>query len=141
MRSVDQARLLEIDSVFRASMQQAVDEQNRLIRRGDELTVELVQVGDRPSGETDPNAPLLLRSQAAIRLFGGRPNIQRSSTDSNVPISLGIPAVTLGAGGSGGRSHSLDEYWINRKAYEGVQRLLLILTAEAGYGEGAKAAR
>jgi len=141
MRSESQASLLAIDSIFRAAVQQAVDEQNRLVRRGEKLTVEVEQVGDRPSGETDPNAPLLLRSQAAIRLFGGRPSVTRSSTDSNVPIALGVPAVTLGAGGRGGRSHSLDEFWVNRNAYLAVQRLLLVITAEAGYGEGAKAAR
>lgn len=141
MRSESQTSLMTIDSIFRASMQKALDEQNRSVRRGDKMTVELENIGDRPSGETDPNAPLLLRAQATIRHFGGRPNIQRSSTDSNIPISLGIPAITLAAGGSGGRSHSLDEYWINRNAYVAVQRLLLVLTAEAGFGAGTKAAR
>lgn len=133
MRSESQERLLEIDSIFRASMQRALEEQNKMTRRGDPLTVEVVQVGDRPSGETDPNATLLLRSQAAIRYFGGRPVVRRSSTDSNVPISLGIPAVTLAAGGRGGRAHSLDEYWVNQNAWVAVQRLLLIMTGEAGY--------
>src|SRR5690625_619986 len=132
MRSESQARLLEIDSIFRASMQKALDEQNRMVRRGERMTVELEQVGDRPSGETDPNATLLLRAQAAIRHFGGTPNIQRSSTDANIPISLGIPAVTMAGGGVAGGAHSPGEWWINRDAYKAVQQLLLVLVAEGG---------
>jgi acetylornithine deacetylase/succinyl-diaminopimelate desuccinylase-like protein len=141
MRSESQARLLEIDSIFRASMRQAVAEQNRGIRRGEELTVELEQVGDRPSGETDPAAPLLLRTLAVTRHFGRTPNVQRSSTDSNVPISLGIPAVTIGGGGVAGGTHSPGEWWINRESYLAVQKLLLLLAAEGGMGGAVKAGR
>ncbi len=141
MRSESQTSLLAIDSIFRASMRQALEEQNRLVRRGEQLVVELEQVGDRPSGETDPNAPLLLRALAGIRHFGGTPTVQRSSTDSNIPISLGIPAVTMASGGSADRSHSLDEYWINRNAYVAVQRLLLVLAAEGGVSGVVKAGR
>jgi acetylornithine deacetylase/succinyl-diaminopimelate desuccinylase-like protein len=141
MRSESQTSLLEIDSIFRTSMQQALQEQNRMIRRGERLAIELEQVGDRPSGETDPNAPLLLRAQAAIRHLGGTPNIQRSSTDSNIPISLGIPAVTMAGGGIAGGSHSPGEWWINRDAYKAVQQLLLVLAAEGGVGGAVKAGR
>lgn len=132
MRSEDQTRLLTIDSIFQAAMHQALVEQNGMVRRGEELSLDLDLIGDRPSGENDPNTPLLLRAQATIRHFGGRPNIQRSSTDSNIPISLGIPAVTLGGGGVSGGAHSPGEWWINRDAYRAVQKLLLVLSAEAG---------
>lgn len=132
MRSESQASLLAIDSLFRTAMQEALAEQNQMVRRGEQLSVELEQVGDRPSGENDPNATLLLRAQAGIRHFGGTPQIQRSSTDSNIPISLGIPAVTMAGGGIAGGSHSPGEWWINRDAFKAVQQLLLVLVAEGG---------
>jgi acetylornithine deacetylase/succinyl-diaminopimelate desuccinylase-like protein len=141
MRSESQTSLLAIDSLFRASMRQALEEQNRMVRHGERLSVELEQVGDRPSGETDPNAPLLLRALAGIRHFGGSPSVQRSSTDSNIPIALGIPAITMAGGGSAGRAHSMDEYWVNQNAYVAVQRLLLVLAAEGGMGGGVTAGR
>jgi acetylornithine deacetylase/succinyl-diaminopimelate desuccinylase-like protein len=141
MRSESQPRLLAIDSIFRTSMQQALNEQNRKVRSGERMTVELEQVGDRPSGETDPNATLLLRALAGIRHFGGTPSVQRSSTDSNIPIALGIPAVTLAGGGVAGGAHSPGEWWINRNAYKAVQRLLLLLAAEGGMGGVVKAGR
>lgn len=132
MRSESQERLLQIDSIFRASVQTALEEQNQVHRRGAPLEVDVQLVGDRPSGETDPNASLVLRAAAATHHFGGKPELQRSSTDSNVPIALGIPAITIGGGGRGGNAHSPDEWWMNRDGVRGIQRALLIVVAEAG---------
>jgi di/tripeptidase len=114
-----------------------LEEQNRLARRrGELLTVEVQQVGDRPSGETPTDAPLVLRAMAATRHFGDVPELERSSTDSNVPISLGIPSVTITRGGVGGGSHSPGEWWINRNGPEAIQRAVLLLVAEAGLAKG-----
>lgn len=132
MRSESQARLMEIDSIFRAAVQQALEEQNAMKRRGAPLEVDVQLVGDRPSGEIDPETPLVLRAAAATRHFGGTPGLQRSSTDSNVPIAQGIPAITIGGGGIGGNAHSPDEWYIHRNAPRGIQRVLLIVVAEAG---------
>jgi acetylornithine deacetylase/succinyl-diaminopimelate desuccinylase-like protein len=135
MRSESQERLLEINEIFRAAMNRAVEEQNPVARRGAPLTVELERVGDRPSGETDPDAPLLRRAVAVTRHMGEEPSIGRSSTDSNIPISLGIPALTIGRGGEGGNTHAPDEWWRDTPdSHVAVQRALLLLVAEAGTG-------
>jgi len=132
MRSESQQSLQQIDSIFLAAVQHALVEQNALVRRDDALTVDVQLVGDRPSGETAEDAPLLQRATAVIRHFGDEPRIGRSSTDSNVPIARGIPAITIGRGGVGGNTHAPDEWWINRNGTEAIRRALLILVAEAG---------
>lgn len=135
MRSESQQSLMRIDSLFKESVQQALTEQNALVRRGEELTVDVALVGDRPSGETAEDAPVLQRAIAVTRWFGGEPRIGRSSTDSNVPIARGIPAITIGRGGAGGNSHAPDEWWLNENGTEGIKRALLIAVAEAGLAE------
>lgn len=133
MRSVDQPRLLALDSLFRAAVERALEEQNAVRRRGPPLEAEVELVGDRPSGEVDPVTPLLQRAGAAARLLGFQPVLERSSTDANIPISLGIPAVTIGGGGEGGGAHSPGEWWRDPgDAYRGVQRALLLVLAQAG---------
>ncbi len=132
MRSESQAALMRIDSLFRASVQQALREQNDLRRRGDALTVKVELVGDRPSGETPATAPFVRRADAATRALGLTPELQISSTDSNIPIARGIPAITIGGGGRAGEAHAPGEWWINDNGPRGIQRALLILIAEAG---------
>jgi acetylornithine deacetylase/succinyl-diaminopimelate desuccinylase-like protein len=132
MRSESRDRLAAIDSIFRAAVDRALREQNELLRRGDQLTVNVELVGDRPSGGIDPGTPLVQRAIAATRAIGMEPELQRSSTDSNIPISLGIPAVTIGRGGVEGQTHSPGEWWINRNGPVGIHRALLLLLVEAG---------
>ena len=59
--------------------------------------------------------------------------LERSSTNSNIPIALGIPAITLGRGGVGGSGHAPGEWWINEDGHLAIQRALLVLVAEAGF--------
>jgi len=132
MRSESPAALDEIDAVFRTAMQEGLDEANAVRRRGDELTVTLDKIGDRPSGEVADDHVFVQRAIAATTLTGGSPTLGRSSTDSNIPISLGVPAITIGGGGAGGAAHSLDEYYINEEGPAGIQRAMLILLAQAG---------
>jgi tripeptide aminopeptidase len=132
MRSVDAGRLLELDALFRSAVQRALADHNAGRSRGEPLSVELDLVGDRPSGGIAPETPFVQRAMASIRHFGWEPELQRSSTDANVPISLGIPAVTLGGGGVGGGAHSLDEWWLNVDGHLAIQRTLLLVLAEAG---------
>lgn len=132
MRSESPAALQRIDSVFRAAMRRALDDENRAAARGDSLVVELDRVGARPSGETPVAAPLLQRALAATALLGHAPRLARSSTDANVPIAAGIPAITIGRGGEGGESHAPEEWWRDVDSHLAVQRALLILLAEAG---------
>ena len=132
MRSVSDDRLREIDALFRRTVLEAVTEQNARRGRGDSLVADLELVGDRPSGEIAFDAPLIQRAAAAIMHFGLDPAPGRSSTDSNIPISRGIPAVTLGGGGRGSGAHSLDEWWLDRDSHIAIQRTLLVVLAHAG---------
>lgn len=132
MRSIDPDRLQGIGELFRETMHESLDRYNARHDEGPHLTVELDRVGDRPSGEIPPNEPLIQRAMAAAAWFGGEPSLERSSTDSNVPISLGIPAATVGRGGAGGGAHSLDEWWLNEDGHIAIQRTLLLVVAEAG---------
>ena len=132
MRSVSPERLDGIDSLFQRAVRRAVEEQNELRRQGPELTVDVEMIGDRPSGEIAPSDPLIQRGIAATRALGREPELGRSSTDSNIPISMGIPAMTLGGGGDGGGAHSLDEWFRNDEGVVGIRRILLIVVAQAG---------
>lgn len=132
LRSEDPARLSSLDSIFHISMVDALNEQNALRRTGPELTLEARLIGDRPSGTTAANAPLVQRAMAATRAIGMTPRLDESSTDANVPISRGIPAITVSRGGEDGRAHSTDEYWVHTNSTRGLRRLLFLLLAEAG---------
>ena len=92
-----------------------------------------MKIGDRPSGELPENIPLIQRSMAAATYFGVSPKVSRGSTNSNIPISKGIPAVTIGRGGKAGNAHALNEWWYDDKeSYKAIQLALLTLIAEAG---------
>ena len=131
MRSNVPHRLDEIDAIFQESIQRALQEQNELRLEGEPLTVDVDMIGNRPSGVVDPDTPLIQRAMAATRHFGVEPVLSTGSTDSNIPISLGIPATTIGRGGTGGGAHSLHEWWSNKDGHLGIQKALLLLIATA----------
>lgn len=131
MRSESPEKLEGIDKIFQAAIQKAVDEENSVKRRGDDLAVEIEMIGDRPSGKLPADLPLVQRTIAATQFFGEEPLLRIGSTNSNTPISKGIPAVTIGAGGEGGKAHSLEEWYIPKDDYLAAQRTLLLLLAEA----------
>jgi acetylornithine deacetylase/succinyl-diaminopimelate desuccinylase-like protein len=132
MRSESPESLGRIEQVFVAAMDRALAEENDLRREGPALTVNKDRIGDRPSGEGDTSAPLIQRALATTAVFGAEGQLARSSTDSNIPISLGVPAVTIGRGGVGGAGHAPEEWWINRDGHLAIQRALLLVVAEAG---------
>ena len=75
---------------------------------------------------------IIQRAMAASVQMGAQPELGINSTNSNIPISKGIPAVTIWQGGQGGSAHSLHEWWMNDKGYLGIQAALLLLISEAG---------
>ncbi len=132
MRSVSPEQLDGINQLFRNAVTKAVDEQNKIRRNGDPVTAEMEMVGNRPSGSIDPSTPIIQRAMATTRFFGKEPSLGTGSTDSNVPIARGIPAVTIGRGGEGDGAHSLREWWADVDGYLAIQRALLLAVAEAG---------
>jgi tripeptide aminopeptidase len=133
LRSTAETELRRLDAFFRRAMRDAVDEENAKRRAGDpELKLKLDLIGERPSGETPVDSALVELAIETTRLLGFEPRLDQSSTDSNLPISLGIPAITLGAGGTSGHSHTLDEWYDPRDRDKGLKRGLLVVLGTVG---------
>ncbi len=128
MRSESPEELDRLVEAFLSAMDLAVDQENatRSVSQGP-IELELQLIGDRPSGFTPVSAPIMQAAVAAAGLFGIEAVPRTSSTDANLPISLGIPAITIGRGGLGGRSHSLDE-WVDVDPEPTVRGLRVVLT-------------
>ena len=135
IRSLDPSRLDEMEEILQNSVKEALDDQNNRKRMGDNLTYVIDKIGNRPSGELSPSLPLVQRAMAVTKHFGVTPRLTRGSTNSNIPISLGIPSVTIGRGGKGGNVHSLAEWWYNDRGYRSIQLSLLLVLMEAGFLE------
>ena len=128
LRSAGDAELRRLDAFFRRAIKEATEEENAIRRPGDPLLkVELNLIGERPSGETPSDSPLVKLAIEATRFLGFEPRLDQSSTDANLPISLGIPAITLGAGGTSGASHTLAEWYDPRDRDKGLKRGLLVI--------------
>jgi acetylornithine deacetylase/succinyl-diaminopimelate desuccinylase-like protein len=128
LRSAAEAELQRLDAFFRRAVRDAVDEENAKRRPSDPLLkLKMDLIGERPTGETPADSPLVEIAMEATKLLGVTPRLEQSSTDSNLPISLGIPAITLGAGGTSGSSHSLDEWYDPRGRDLGLKRGLLVI--------------
>ena len=98
---------------FTHLMQEAAEEENRARSTSQgKIEIDVKLIGDRPFGEVSENAAIVQTAEAVIRAFGMTPTLGVSSTDANIPLSMGIPAITLESGGTGLRNHTLDE-WID----------------------------
>ncbi len=133
LRSAADNELRRLDAFFRRAMRDAIDEENVKRRAGDpELKLKLDLIGERPTGETPTDSPLVELAIETTRMLGFEPRLDQASTDSNLPISLGIPAITLGAGGTSGHSHTLDEWYDPRYRDKGLKRGLLVVLGMVG---------
>jgi acetylornithine deacetylase/succinyl-diaminopimelate desuccinylase-like protein len=132
MRSVDPGRLDGIDALLHEAVKEGMAAHGASARQGDSLRVEVVSIGRRPSGSTSADHALVRRALAGAQVLGGEASLSIASTDANVPISLGIPSITIGRGGQGGNAHALDEWWLNKDGHLGIQWALLLAAAEAG---------
>ena len=134
MRSESCAELDKVEKQFLAIVKEAVDEENkaRSTKEGP-ITADPKKIGDRPCGETPVSSPIIQTVTAVVAAFGSKPNYNISSTDSNLPMSLGIPAVTIGRG-PGGRTHSLDEFTVvePKADVRAAQVALAIILAVSG---------
>jgi len=135
LRSESPEELTRAERQFTAAMHEAMDEENaaRSTSNG-KIAVNLSLIGDRPSGRTLRSSALVTTAAAVVRSGGATPTFGASSTDSNIPMSLGIPAITLDSGGTGGRAHAPDE-WIDvtkSTSLPGIRNVLVLLLAMAG---------
>ena len=133
MRSTDCSQLAKVDDQFLAIVREAVDEENKVrSTREGKITADPQLIGDRPCGETSLSSPIVQTTAAVVKAFGLTPSFGISSTDSNTPMSLGIPAVTIGRG-PGGRAHALDEWTVvePKADVQAVQVAMAIILAVA----------
>jgi acetylornithine deacetylase/succinyl-diaminopimelate desuccinylase-like protein len=122
--------LRSIDPVALETLVGQVDTIVRGAQRGD-VRISSEVIGDRPAGRLASDAPLMLATLAALRELGIEPTLDASSTDANVPLALGIPAVCIGLT-RGGHAHRLDEYIELAPIGRGMQQLVLLVAALAG---------
>lgn len=132
MRSVDPVALQALDDRFQQAVRDALAEENARWSSDVKLTVQVDTTGIRPAGTQPADAPVVRAAVDAARALGIQAPTGASSTDSNIPISLGIPSVTIDGGGDGGGAHSLDEWFDTRDSHRGPQWALLYLATLAG---------
>jgi len=135
IRSESCAELAKVDATFLSIVKAAVADENRArSTREGRIDADPRVIGERPCGDTSMEAPILKTAVAVVQSFGLKPSYSISSTDSNIPMSMGIPALTIGRGGPGGRSHSPDE-WTDVAApgvAQSAEVVLAIILAIAG---------
>jgi len=125
-RSPDPKSLDSVDAKFKAAVQAGLNEENAFRHNRGKLSVKVESIGIRPAGQTPAGTPIVRAAQTSMKALGlGDVEFQASSTDSNVPMHLGIPAITMGGGGKGTGAHSLAESYDSTDSYKGVQNLLL----------------
>jgi di/tripeptidase len=139
IRSSSPAEIDRLDLELRRAIDQAIQEEEiRSAQKRDplqhhsNLATEMIQIGNRPGGELDANARVLRIARAVDSHLGNSAQIQRASTDANIPISLGREAIAIGAGGNGGGAHTLQEWFDPAGRALGLARILLIALALAG---------
>ena len=126
MRSSDKASLEALNQRYKAAVQAAVNEENKRWKKDGQVTVANEIVGLRPAGTTPPDSPIVKTAVAVSELFGFKGKPGEGSTDSNVPMNMGIPAITIGGGGRGTGAHALDETFDTTDSWLGTQRALVL---------------
>lgn len=135
VRSTAREQLVRLDRLVRAAAHDAAEDENVHRRAGTRpLGVAVIPLGERPAGEVPAGEPIVDLALEATRLVGRTPELAVASTDANVPIARGIPAIAIGGGGRGGDTHTPHEWFENHEGSRGVVRALVLLAAMAGLG-------
>ena len=139
IRSTSMAEMERLEVAMRVALEDAVEQELKAIegrpisqRRSSGVTCEIVVIGNRPAGELEPNARILQVIRAVDAHLGNAAQVQRASTDANIPLSLGREAIAIGGGGTGGGAHTLQEWFDCGGRELGLKRILLTLLALAG---------
>jgi tripeptide aminopeptidase len=131
MRSADPNALKELDTKFHAAIKEAVDEENARWNGRGAVSASAELVGVRPAGQTAKDSPIVQTAMAVSRAMQIDEILREGSTDSNVPMNLGIPAITISGGGMGTGAHSLGETFDGKDSWRGTQRALLLAVSLA----------
>jgi tripeptide aminopeptidase len=134
IRSESESELTRLESALRDCVAAGVRDENESARDRSKgrLDFKVDLLGSRPGGELRPDSPLLAALRAADDYVGNQSRPERSSTDANIPLSQGIDAISIGAGGNGGGAHSLQEWYDPAGREIGLQRAFLTLVGISG---------
>lgn len=142
LRSESDGELDRLENFLRDSLQFGIEEEMSAARQrgavhsdADFLRSKVTVIGARPGGQLPSDSFLLEAVRGADRFVGQRSRLERSSTDANIPLSLGIPAIALGSGGRGGGAHSLNEWYEPEGRELGLKRILITLLSITGVEE------
>jgi tripeptide aminopeptidase len=133
-RSTSPTELLRLEVALHRAVEDAVDHWNSFAKstvsrsRG-ALSFSIEKIGDRPAAQLQGDSPLLEALRAVDRHLGIQTDLRLGSTDANIPIALGIPALSMGAGGDGGGAHTLGEWYSDKDRETGLRRVLLLTLA------------
>lgn len=131
MRSSDPAALKAVDDKFKAALKDAVDEENARWKHPGQISVSAELVGLRPAGQTSKDSPIVQTALAVNAALDAPGRLGEGSTDSNVPMNMGIPAITIGGGGTGSGAHALDETFDTKDSIRGIDRAILLIVSLA----------
>jgi tripeptide aminopeptidase len=142
IRSTSMAEMERLEHSLRRALNRAVEDESMAAemrssaqRRPSGVNCEVVVIGNRPAGELQSGARILQAVRAVDAQLSNAAHVQRASTDANVPLSLGLEAVAIGGGGSGGGAHTLQEWFDSNGRELALKRILLTMLALAGVGE------
>jgi tripeptide aminopeptidase len=139
LRSEDPLLLDEIAGLLTTAVERSLERENRGVR-GERLNAKVKELGSRPGGKLPENSELLRTLQAVDTHLSIRARVDCASTDANVPLSMGLPAVSIGAGGQGGGAHTSQEWYQPETRDLGLRRILLALAALCEDNRAAEAA-
>jgi tripeptide aminopeptidase len=133
-RSTDPEQLVRLEVALHRSVEDSVEQANALAKPHckpgkDSLTFTIEKIGDRPPASLPGDSPLLETLRAVDRHLGLRTDLRLGSTDANIPLSLGIPALSMGAGGEGGGAHTKAEWYSAKGREVGLKRVMLLTLA------------
>jgi acetylornithine deacetylase/succinyl-diaminopimelate desuccinylase-like protein len=134
LRSESEDEIVRLESALRECVAAGAKDEmdNARDRSKGKLDWKVTLIGSRPGGELAGDSALLAALRSADEVVGNQSRIERSSTDANIPLSLGIDALAIGAGGNGGSAHSLQEWYEPAGREIGLKRVLLTLLGVAG---------
>ena len=140
LRSTSMTEIDRLEHALRVAVDHAIEAENRTApvhgrRKSQAVQSEVVTIGNRPAGELAADTRILKVIRAVDGQLGNTAQVQRASTDANVPLSMGREAIAIGGGGSGGGAHTLQEWFDTNGRDLGLRRILLTMLALSGVGE------